>query len=131
MKKILLIFSGLVAFSNLGALAQQTANPYNGNKRFEQLGTDLPTPNSYRTASGAPGKDYFQQRADYDIKVELDDIQRKITGSETITYFNNSPDELRYLWLQLDQNLLRKMPSVILPKRVAWVRKLVQLNSKI
>jgi hypothetical protein len=131
MKKILLIFSGLVAFSNLGALAQQTANPYNGNKRFEQLGTDLPTPNSYRTASGAPGKDYFQQRADYDIKVELDDIQRKITGSETITYFNNSPDELRYLWLQLDQNLLRKMPSVILPKQVVWVRKLVQLNSKI
>ncbi|PAC32806.1 M1 family metallopeptidase [Flectobacillus sp. BAB-3569] len=108
MKKILLIFSGLVAFSNLGALAQQTASPYNGNKRFEQLGTDLPTPNSYRTASGAPGKDYFQQRADYDIKVELDDIQRKITGSETITYFNNSPDELRYLWLQLDQNLFKE-----------------------
>jgi hypothetical protein len=68
----------------------------------------LPTPNSYRTASGSPGKDYWQQRADYDIKVELDDINRKITGSETITYFNNSPDELTYIWLQLDQNLFEK-----------------------
>jgi hypothetical protein len=131
MKKILLIFSGLVAFSNQGALAQQTANPYNGNKRFEQLGTDLPTPNSYRTASGAPGKDYFQQRADYDIKVELDDIQRKITGSETITYFNNSPDELRYLWLQLDQNLFKEDAIGNTTKTGGLVRKLVQLNSKI
>ncbi|MEN9958897.1 MAG: hypothetical protein RLZZ474_1141 [Bacteroidota bacterium] len=84
----------------------QTA--FNANGRFEQLESTLPTPNSYRTASGSPGKDYWQQRADYDIKVELDDIKRKITGTETITYFNNSPDELPYLWIQLDQNVFEK-----------------------
>lgn len=84
----------------------QTA--FNANGRFEQLESTLPTPNSYRTASGSPGKDYWQQRADYDIKVELDDINKKITGAETITYFNNSPDELPYLWIQLDQNVFEK-----------------------
>ncbi|HOY11481.1 MAG TPA: M1 family metallopeptidase [Saprospiraceae bacterium] len=72
--------------------------------KFEQLGPILPTPNSYRTASGAPGHEYWQQRADYNIKVTLDDNNQSITGSETITYFNNSPDALTYLWLQLDQN---------------------------
>ncbi|WP_221389976.1 M1 family metallopeptidase [Dyadobacter sp. NIV53] len=81
---------------------------YKANDRFEQLGTVLPTPNSYRAASGAPGREYWQMRADYDIKVELDDDKRKITGSETITFFNNSPDELKYIWLQLEQNLFKK-----------------------
>jgi len=74
-----------------------------GNK-FEQLGTTLPTPNEYRTASGAPGPKYWQQRADYDIKCSLDETNTKLTGSETITYYNNSPDPLTYLWLQLDEN---------------------------
>lgn len=92
---------------SLASFGQQSS-PYNGNTRFEQLESTLPTPNSYRTASGSPGKDYWQQRADYDIKVELDDINRKIIGSETITYFNNSPDDLPYLWIQLDQNLFDK-----------------------
>lgn len=91
------------------AVAQQPAsNPYNANTRFEQMGNELPTPNTYRTASGAPGKDYWQQRADYDIKAELDDANQKIIGTEVITYTNKSPDELRYLWLQLDQNLFEK-----------------------
>ena len=76
--------------------------------KFEQLGTDLPTPNSYRTASGAPGVDYWQQKADYDIKVELNEEKQTITGSETITYINNSPDNLSYLWIQLDQNMRAK-----------------------
>ncbi|GAB3962621.1 M1 family metallopeptidase [Spirosoma harenae] len=67
----------------------------------------LPTPNTFRTASGAPGKDYFQNRADYDIKATLDDAIQKITASEIITYHNNSTDVLPYLWLQLDQNLFR------------------------
>ncbi|MBK8388409.1 MAG: M1 family metallopeptidase [Saprospiraceae bacterium] len=75
-----------------------------GQGKFEQLGSALPTPNSYRTASGAPGHEYWQQRADYNIKVSLDDSNQSITGSETITYFNNSPDVLTYLWLQLDPN---------------------------
>jgi len=78
-------------------------NSNHGNK-FEQLGTTLPTPNEYRTASGAPGPKYWQQRADYDIKCELDEKNLKLTGSETITYFNNSPDVLTYLWFQLDEN---------------------------
>ncbi len=73
--------------------------------KFEQLGTTLPTPNSYRTASGAPGEDYWQQRADYTIDVEIDDQNQVLTGSETITYTNNSPDVLTYLWVQLDQNM--------------------------
>ncbi|MFD1819727.1 hypothetical protein SAMN04515674_114121 [Pseudarcicella hirudinis] len=105
MKKLLLLCCVFMA-QGIQLLAQQ--NPYNGNTRFEQMGSELPTPNTYRTASGAPGKDYWQQRADYDIKVELDDNARKITGTETITYFNQSPDELPYLWLQLDQNLFEK-----------------------
>ncbi len=74
-----------------------------GNK-FEQLGTIMPTPNEYRTASGAPGPKYWQQRCDYDIKCELDEKNLKLNGSETVTYFNNSPDVLTYLWLQLDEN---------------------------
>ena len=74
-------------------------------QKFEQLGPKLPTPNTYRTASGAPGKDYWQQRADYKIEVILDDLEQEINGTEVITYFNQSPDPLDYLWLQLDQNV--------------------------
>lgn len=73
--------------------------------KFEQLDQMLPTPNSYRSSSGAPGADYWQQRADYVINVELNDENQSITGSETITYYNNAPEDLKYLWLQLDQNL--------------------------
>jgi hypothetical protein len=59
----------------------------------------------YRTASGAPGHEYYQQRADYDMSITLDDDTQRIYGEQTITYTNNSPDELRYLWVQLDQNM--------------------------
>ena len=74
-------------------------------QKFEQLGTMLPTPNTYRTASGAPGVDYWQQRADYKIDVTIDDETQMLYGEEEITYYNNSPDVLRYLWVQLDQNM--------------------------
>ena len=74
-------------------------------RKFEQLGTTLPTPNAYRTASGAPGKDYWQQKADYKMDITLDDANQRISGEETITYYNQSPDDLQYLWLQLDQNM--------------------------
>src|SRR5882762_10443753 len=74
--------------------------------KFEQLDQVLPTPNTYRTASGAPGANYWQQRADYDIDVELNDETQLITGKETITYFNNAPEIMKYVWLQLDQNNL-------------------------
>ena len=73
--------------------------------KFAQLGEELPTPNEYRNAAGAPGHNYYQQKADYDIEVILDDKNQKITGEETITYANNSPDNLEYLWIQLDQNV--------------------------
>ncbi|MEO6314350.1 MAG: M1 family metallopeptidase [Chitinophagaceae bacterium] len=82
---------------------QNNQGSNHGNK-FEQLGTLLPTPNEYRTASGAPGPKYWQQRCDYDIKAELDETNLKLNGSETLTYFNNSPNQLTYLWLQLDEN---------------------------
>lgn len=73
--------------------------------KFEQLEQVLPTPNQYRSGSGAPGPNYWQQQADYTISVELNDDKQSVTGTETITYHNNSPDVLRYLWLQLDQNI--------------------------
>jgi len=76
--------------------------------KFRQLEERLPTPNVYRTASGAPGHAYWQQRADYEIDVELDDQNQRLIGSETIRYHNHSPDTLRYLWLQLDQNLFQR-----------------------
>jgi hypothetical protein len=77
----------------------------NWSGKFEQLGPLLPTPNTYRSSSGMPGSAYWQQRADYEIDVSVDEINHVLTGSETITYHNNSPGNLRYLWLQLDQNL--------------------------
>jgi hypothetical protein len=95
----------LAATTQLPALAQATNS---GTDKFAQLETLLPTPNTYRTASGAPGAQYWQQRADYNIKVTLDDDKQAISGSETITYTNLSPDTLPYLWLQLDQNILDK-----------------------
>lgn len=96
----------LVSFISLSIYAQNHQNNPNANhgNKFEQLGTLLPTPNEYRTASGAPGNKYWQQRADYVITCELDEKERRLFGKETITYINNSPDELRYLWLQLDEN---------------------------
>lgn len=90
------------------SLAQQTLQdvPTQVNEsKFKQLGQALPTPNVYRTASGAPGHEYWQQQVDYHIQVTLDDENQRIDGEERILYKNNSPDELRYLWLQLDQNV--------------------------
>src|SRR5689334_22673005 len=105
MKKLLLLTSVLACFF-ISAKAQNTQNNPGSNhgNKFEQMGNILPTPNEYRTASGAPGPKYWQQRCDYDIKCELDEKNLKLTGSEMVTYFNNSPNELVYLWLQLDEN---------------------------
>lgn len=107
MKKLslLLLFPAML-------VAQEKANTppaprqqgkYDTNK-FSQMYDLLATPNMFRTASGAPGPAYYQQQADYKIDIELDDKNSKITGSEVITYSNNSPDSLEYLWIQLDQN---------------------------
>ncbi len=78
-----------------------------GQSKFAQLDQELPTPNAYRTAGGAPGYNYYQQKADYKIDVSIDDKTQILSGKETITYTNNSPDKLDYLWLQLDQNIYK------------------------
>jgi len=90
----------------LSANAAWAQEPPKWQGKFEQLDQVLPTPNEYRTGSGSPGPKYWQQKADYVINVELNDESQSITGSEIITYTNNSPDVLKYLWLQLDQNIL-------------------------
>ena len=81
----------IVLATSTSLLAQNTYNNPNSNhgNKFEQMGGILPTPNEYRTASGAPGPKYWQQRVDYDIKCELDEKNLKLNGSETVTYFNN------------------------------------------
>src|SRR5215203_716593 len=101
---------GFLFFAAAGMLTAAEAQNIENNPRsnhankFEQLGSILPTPNEYRSASGAPGPRYWQQRCDYDIKATLDENALKLTGSETVSYYNNSPDVLTYLWLQLDEN---------------------------
>ncbi len=76
--------------------------------KFKQLYDEFSTPNVYRAASGAPGQKYYQQQADYKMDIRLDDVNAKLYGKETITYTNNSPDQLKYLWVQLDQNMRAK-----------------------
>ena len=84
----------------------QNNNPWQG--KFEPIDRLITPPSTYRTASGAPGDDYWQQRADYSIKAELDEVNNVLSGEETITYYNNSPDVLDYIWVQLDQNVNKK-----------------------
>ena len=93
MKKLLI---AILTLSSSTLLAQT---------KFAQLDQMLPTPNNYRAASGAPGHAYYQQKADYKMTLVLDDAKQRLDGVETITYTNNSPDPLAYLWLQLDQNI--------------------------
>ena len=92
---ILIVFSGI---------AQDNTN----HNKFKQLKEEVATPNVYRNGSGAPGHMYYQNRADYEMKITLNDGEQKITGEETITYHNESPDDLEYLWVQLDQNVRAK-----------------------
>ena len=99
-KRLLLLSLSLIFCTTIWAQKENL----NTNK-FKQLGQELPTPNVYRNASGAPGHAYWQQKADYVIDLELNDKEQKIYGEETITYTNNSPEALDYLWLQLDQNM--------------------------
>lgn len=97
------LFLGLSLSTSFAQNLKNNPQSNHGNK-FEQLGTILPSPNEQRTASGAPGSKYWQQRADYDIEATLDEKNLMIIGKEIVTYFNNSPDKLSYLWLQLDEN---------------------------
>jgi hypothetical protein len=83
---------------------------------------DWPGPNEYRSSSGKPGPDYWQQRADYTISATLDTTLTEISGSVQISYTNNSPDTLRYVWLQADQNLYRtgSKGSALFPADSRW-----------
>ena len=106
-----LIAGFLVSLATIAAAQQPAITPrgidslrsVEDTSPFRRL--ELPTPNTIRTGSGAPGSDYWQQRVDYVIRASLDTAAQRVTGEERITYTNNSPDTLRYLWLQLDQNL--------------------------
>src|SRR3569832_1602711 len=104
MKKISVL---LCLSSTLNVVVSQNIqnNPQsNHGNKFEQLGTILPDANDFRSASGAPGNAYWQQKADYDIDAFLNEKELMLEGNEQITYYNNSPDALNYLWLQLDEN---------------------------
>ena len=100
------------------------ADPFDD--KFRQLDELLPTPNAVRAASGAPGHAYWQQRADYTIRATLDEAKRSISATGAITYHNNSPDTLNYLWVQLDQNIFRadsdSRASATVPSREAWAK---------
>jgi Peptidase family M1 domain len=102
MKKLLLI-AALIPVISFSQVKEEKWED-----KFKQLGPELATPNDQRTASGAPGNAYWQQRADYNMKIRIDDETQRLYGEEVITYFNNSPDVLYYIWMQLDQNAFAK-----------------------
>ena len=103
------VFFLFAAVMTAQEVEQQEREPGHTNQsKFKQMYEEFATPNTYRSASGTPGPDYYQQQADYKMDIELDDKNAKIYGTETITYTNNSPDDLEYLWLQLDQNVRAK-----------------------
>ena len=103
---VFFLFAAVITAQEVG---QQEREPGHTNQsKFKQMYEEFATPNTYRSASGAPGPDYYQQQADYKMDIELDDKNAKIQGTETITYTNNSPDDLEFLWLQLDQNVRAK-----------------------
>jgi predicted secreted protein len=101
----LLLPLALASSVNASAIKQTKGNYED---KFRQLEEALPTPNVYRNASGEPGENYWQQKVDYNIKVSLDEEKRRLSGSEKITYQNNSPYKLKYLWIQLDQNVFKE-----------------------
>jgi hypothetical protein len=114
MNNIIKLFILIVSITNI--TAQEVEKPkeqgHSSNNKFRQLYDEFATPTPYRTASGAPGAAYYQQRADYKMDIELDDKNQKIIGSSTITYTNNSPDALDFLWVQLDQNKNEKKSDI-------------------
>ena len=108
-KKTTIIFcllSMIFAQDNVELEENRHFNSYQINlDRFKQLNEDITTPNTYRTAAGYPGHEYWQVRADYDMKLRIDDNKQRLYGEETVTFYNNSPDALNYLWMELTQNV--------------------------
>lgn len=134
MKKITsLVLS--VFFISAASFAQtapkKTKKGHTNQNKFKQLKDEFATPNNQHTASGAPGKNYTQQKVDYVMDIVLDDDNQKISGSEKITYHNNSQDELPYLWIQLDQNMRAsdsKTPDIA-PSRIPRVTSKNRFNA--
>lgn len=109
--KIFLLSTVCIGFCTVSAQQKDQPEPQKGHtntNKFKQLYDEFATPNMFRTGSGAPGPAYYQQQADYKMDIEIDDKNAKLYGFETITYTNNSPDTLEYLWVQLDQNMRAK-----------------------
>jgi len=110
MKNSLLLFAIASMFSGAMMYGQNQSKTrelgHTNQNKFKQLYEEFATPNMYRTGSGAPGSAYYQQQADYKMDIDLDDANKKITGKETITYTNNSPDNLEFLWVQLDTKFM-------------------------
>jgi hypothetical protein len=104
-KFITIAILSLATVGSANAAINQTKGDFED--KFRQLDESLPTPNVYRNAAGEPGHEYWQQQVDYKIKAKLDEEKRRIEASQEITYHNNSPDTLKYLWVQLDQNKFR------------------------
>ena len=105
MKKLSTLICAFVFIATASFSQQKTKQGHTNQNKFKQLKDELATPNSQHTASGAPGVKYTQQKVDYNMDIILDDDNQKIYGNETITYHNNSVDNLSYLWIQLDQNM--------------------------
>ncbi|WP_115461379.1 M1 family aminopeptidase [Winogradskyella aurantiaca] len=108
--KIFKLFLAVFLVSAVSVNAQEQEQKerkpgHTNNNKFKQLYDEFATPNMFRTGSGAPGPAYYQQQADYKMDIEIDDDLARLNGEEVITYTNNSPDELKYLWVQLDQNM--------------------------
>ena len=112
MQKIKLLLTGLGALVFSLAIAQEDTNGgqqgHENTNKFRQMYQEFSTPNLFRTGSGAPGSAYYQQQADYKMDIRLNDDTKEISGEQTITYTNNAPESLDYLWLQLDQNIRTK-----------------------
>ncbi|GLU42475.1 M1 family metallopeptidase [Allomuricauda sp. NBRC 101325] len=105
---VMFLFGAVLMAQEDGEVKKEREPGHYNQSKFKQLYEEFSTPNTYRSASGAPGPDYYQQQADYVMDIQLDDKNAKISGEETITYFNNSPDDLEFLWMQLDQNVRAK-----------------------
>lgn len=128
MKKILIVLVTLTIAIN--GSAQENTNK----NLFRQLTEELPTPNSYRSASGRPGPDYFQQQVDYVMHITLNEETKVISGTETITYHNNSPEKLSYLYIQLDQNIREQnsLSSKLAPSKMpnqAHISTITRMNN--
>ncbi len=105
---VMLFVSGIQAQEVEAEEEKPKQEGHENNNKFKQLYKTFATPNQYRTGAGAPGEAYYQNQADYKMDIVLDDKNTRLDGEAEVTYYNNSPDELEYLWVQLDQNVRKK-----------------------